>query len=258
MEPAHEAKALPGTLATGPGPVSRLEDADVETSSDGYAKRFAGPIGAFLLEVQTRATLAALGRWPGARVLDVGGGHAQTVGPLTAAGHDVTVFGSSPVCSARVQPWLDRGAAHFASGDLLALPFESASFDVVLSYRLLPHVSRWRELLAELTRVAARAVVIDYPTSRSVNAVAPAFFGLKRGIEGDTRTYTVFRDAEIVAALRQLDFRLTGRWPQFFFPMALHRALRAVPVSRALEACAGGTGLRRLLGSPVILRSERG
>jgi 2-polyprenyl-3-methyl-5-hydroxy-6-metoxy-1,4-benzoquinol methylase len=237
---------------------SGTEDADVETSSEAYARRFAGPVGAFFLDVQTRATLAALRPWPAARVLDVGGGHAQTIGPLSECGYHVTVFGSSDVCRQRVQPWLERGAAHFASGELLALPFEAGSFDVVLSYRLLPHVTRWRELLAELTRVASRAVVFDYPTRRSVNAMAETFFSWKRGIEHDTRPYAVFRDAEVVAALGGLGFRPTGRWPQFFFPMALHRGLRTATVSRGLEACARVLGLQHVFGSPVILRSERG
>jgi len=37
--------------------------------------------------------------------------------------------------------------------------------------------------------------------------------------------------------------------------MALHRALGVAPLSRLTEALAGGLGLTRLLGSPVILRA---
>jgi 2-polyprenyl-3-methyl-5-hydroxy-6-metoxy-1,4-benzoquinol methylase len=234
------------------------ESADVESSSEDYARRFAGPVGAFFLEVQARTTLQALAPWPGARVLDVGGGHAQNVGPLVEAGYDVTVYGSAVSCAERVRPWLERGQASFASGDLLALDFPDGSFDVAVCYRLLPHVERWNALLVELARVARRAVVVDYPTRRSVNAVAEAFFGLKRGIEGNTRPYTVFHDRQIEDALRGQGLRTSGRWPQFFFPMALHRALRTAPLSRGFEALAAVLGLRLMLGSPVILRAERG
>lgn len=232
------------------------EEPDVETSSDAYARRFAGSVGAWFLDVQARLTLELLRPWPGARVLDVGGGHAQTVGPLTEAGHRVTVYGSAPACAERLRPWLADGRAEFRSGELLGLPFAAHAFDVVLSYRLLPHVARWRELLVELARVARHAVVVDYPTRRSVNAVADVFFGLKKGVEGDPRAYTVFRDAEITETLGAAGLRATARRPQFFFPMALHRALGRAGASRACEGVASALGLVRALGSPVIVRAE--
>ena len=233
------------------------EDADVETSSDDYARRFAGPVGAFLLEVQARATLDLLSPWPGARVLDVGGGHAQLTGPLLDAGRDVTVYGSSPLCAHRLRPWLDSGRARFVAGDLLRTPFPDRAFDVVVSYRLLPHTIVWRELVAELCRVARRAVLVDYPTARSINAASGALYGLKKRVEGNTRTFTVFRDADVESAFATAGFKPTGRSPQFCFPMALHRALGRVGLSRALEAGAGALRLTRLVGSPVILRAER-
>ena len=63
------------------------ERADVETSSEGYARRFAGPVGRYFLKVQEEITLRLLAPWPRARVLDVGGGHAQLAPPLVAQGH---------------------------------------------------------------------------------------------------------------------------------------------------------------------------
>jgi len=239
-------------------PTPPREDADIETSSEGYARRFAGPVGAFFLEVQTRLTLAALAAQPGASILDVGGGHGQTLGPLAEAGFAVTVFGSDAACAARVQPWIDAGHASFASGDLLELPFEAASFDVAVSYRLLPHVERWERLVAELCRVARHAVVVDYPTLRSVNAVADLLFGLKRRIEGNTRPFRVFRDGELYGEFARHGFRVGERRPEFFWPMALHRALGRVGTSRTLERVATALGLTRAFGSPVVLKVTRG
>jgi SAM-dependent methyltransferase len=237
--------------------VAAREDADVETSSDAYARRFAGPVGAFFLEVQARATLDLLQPWPGAGVLDVGGGHAQVTGPLVEAGHPLTVLGSALACEGRLRRWTRSGGARFVCGDLLAAPFADRSFDVVLSYRLLPHVSRWPELIGELARLARVAIVVDYPTHRSVNAVSGWTFGLKKGVEGDTRPFTVFRDAEVETAFAQHGFAPTGRRPQFLFPMALHRATGSASLARALEAAGGALGLRRAFGSPIILRLER-
>jgi SAM-dependent methyltransferase len=233
------------------------EDADLETSSEGYARRFAGPVGRFFLEVQAHATLSLLSPWPRGSVLDVGGGHGQLTGPLVEAGHEVTIYGSSPACGERVRPWTDTGRARLQFGDLLRTPFSDRAFDVVLSFRLLPHVARWPDLVAELGRVARHAVIVDYPTSRSVNAVAGLFFGMKRGVEGDTRPFTVFRDAEVVRSFARAGLRPTGRRAQFFFPMALHRALGSAAVARGLEGLAAGLRLTPALGSPVILRLER-
>jgi hypothetical protein len=145
----------------------------------------------------------------------------------------------------------------FVAGDLLAPPVPDRSYDVVLSYRLLPHVRRWPELVAVLSRLSRLAVVVDYPTRRSVNAAADLFFGLKKGVEGNTRPFTVFSDAEVERAFATHGFLATGRRPQFFFPMALHRGLRSAEIARGLEGAASGLGLTRALGSPVILRLER-
>jgi len=233
------------------------EDADIETSSEGYARRFAGPVGRFFLERQAEATLDLLRPFPGATVLDVGGGHGQVTGPLVEAGFAVTVLGSDASCEARVREWTGVSRACFVAGDLLAPLLPDRSFDVVLSYRLLPHVRRWPELVGTLARLARAVVVVDYPTRRSVNAAAELLFGLKKGVEGDTRPFTVFSDLEIEGAFAGHGFVPTGRRPQFFFPMALHRGLGSAGLARALEGPASALGLTRALGSPVILRLER-
>lgn len=233
------------------------EHADVESSTEDYARRFSGPVGKLFLDVQARATIGLLQPWPGASVLDVGGGHGQLVGPLIEAGHDVTVFGSDPDCVERVRQWVDAGRARFVSGDLLGAPWPERSFDVVLAFRLLPHVARFEDFLAEITRLARRAVIVDYPTTRSVNALSGLLFGVKKNVEKNTRPYRVFRNAEIAAVFADHGFTTTGRRPQFFLPMALHRALGSARLSRCLEGVAARLMLTRAFGSPVILRAER-
>ena len=233
------------------------EDADVETSSDAYARRFAGPVGSFFLERQRDAVLELLRPWPGASVLDVGGGHGQVTGPLVEAGYAVTVLGSDASCEARVRDWTGLGRARFLAAELLAPGLPDRSFDVVLSLRLLPHVRRVPELVATLSRLARTAVVVDYPTRRSVNAVSGLFFGLKQGVEGDTRPFRVFSDREVEEAFATHGLSSTGRRPQFLAPMALYRAFGSAPLARALEGAAAALGLTPLLGSPVLLRLER-
>lgn len=230
--------------------------ADVETSSEDYARRFAGPVGEWLLSVQTRLTLQLLARFPGSSVLDVGGGHAQLAAPLAEAGFDVTVLGSTEACGERVRALLDAGRARFRSGDLLRAPFASMSFDIVVCYRLLPHVEQWRALVAELCRLARWAVIADYPTTRSLNAFSERLFGWKKRVEGNTRPFRVFRDAELKQAFEAASFKLAARRPELFWPMAMHRALRAPVLSRELEGLASALGLTHRFGSPVIVRAE--
>ncbi len=233
------------------------EDADVETSSDAYARRFEGPVGRFFLERQQGAVLGLLAGFPRASVLDVGGGHGQLTGPLVEAGHEVTVLASDPACEARVREWTGPGRARFLAADLVEPGLAERSFDVVLSLRLLPHARRVDAVVATLARLARRAVIVDYPTQRSVNAVSGLLFGWKHGVEGDTRPFTVFRDREIEAAFAAHGFAPTGRRPQFLAPMALYRALGSAGLARALEGTARTLGLTALLGSPVVLRLER-
>jgi 2-polyprenyl-3-methyl-5-hydroxy-6-metoxy-1,4-benzoquinol methylase len=214
-------------------------------------------VGAWFLEVQARTTLALLAPFARVRVLDVGGGHGQLAEAVLSAGPELTSAGSAPVCAHRVRALVDSGRARFQSADLLSLPWPDRSFDIALAFRLLPHVSHWPQLVRELCRVAARAVIVDYPTRRSVNAVSGALFSLKKGVEKDTRPFTVFRDAEVAASFQSAGFRVTARRGQFVAPMALHRAHGSAALGRVLETSARAIGLRRLLGSPVILRAER-
>jgi len=233
------------------------EDADLETSGDAYARRFEGPVGRFFLERQAEAVMGLVAPFPRARILDVGGGHGQLTGPLVDAGHDVTVLASDPACEARVRQWTGSGRARFLAADLVEPGLPERSFDVALSLRLLPHARRVDAVIATLARLSRRAVVVDYPARRSVNAVSGLLFGLKHGVEGNTRPFTVFRDADIEAAFARHGFAPTGRRPQFLAPMALYRALRSATLARGAEAAAEALGVTRLLGSPVVLRLER-
>jgi SAM-dependent methyltransferase len=233
------------------------EAPDVETSSAAYAWRFAGPAGRWLLAEQERATAALLVGLPGGRVLDVGGGHGQLTGMLLARGYDVTVFGSDPVCAERVLQYIDGTTCRFEWGQLLHLPYPDATFDVVLSYRLLSHVADWRAFVAELSRVARRAVLVDFPVRASVNVLTPGLFGVKRRLEGNTRPYLLFDEEAVDAAFAAAGFRRTGRLPLFALPMVLHRRLGRPAVSAAAEAACRRLGLTRRFGSPVIARFER-
>jgi 2-polyprenyl-3-methyl-5-hydroxy-6-metoxy-1,4-benzoquinol methylase len=236
---------------------SKAETADIETSSDGYAARFAGPVGVWMLAVQEKMTIAMLVDSPGASILDVGGGHGQLAGPLCTRGFPVTVLGSDDSCRRRIDGLVGSGACRFVVGNVVALPFPDRSFDIVMSFRLLPHCVAWPTLVAELSRVARGSVIVDYPTSEGLNAIAPALFGAKKKLEGNTREWRLFRHSEIDDEFAKHGFILKTREKQFFLPMVLHRALRCRSLSAALEAVCRGLGLTRRWGSPVIAEYRR-
>lgn len=238
-------------------PVQFSETADIETSSDGYATRFAGGVGKWFLNVQEQATLRMLAPYPGATVLDVGGGHGQMTGALVACGFDATVVGSNPLCAKRIQHYLDARRCSFEVGDVLNLPYKDKSFGVVISYRLLPHVTQWERFLGELCRVAEKAVIIDYPEYNSANAFVPLFFGFKKNLEGNTRRSTNYRRADLLRAFREHGFIYGESYAQYFVPMVIHRKLQAPTVSDKMEKVCRKIGLTRRWGSPVILKMIR-
>ncbi len=233
------------------------ETADIETSSPEYATRFSGEAGQFFLDEQTRTTLRLLSRFPKTRVLDVGGGHCQLALPLIENGYALTITGSDPVCGQRVAERLPAGSYSYHTCNSLALPFADRSFPVVLSFRLLPHVDDWPQLLSELCRVASQAVIIDYPDSRSFNFLYRLLFHLKKQMEGNTRTYRMFNREQIAAACAGHGWRHTTFQPQFFWPMVVHRLLKNRTLSSALERPARATGLTALFGSPIIVCATR-
>lgn len=231
--------------------------ADIETSSDEYASRFSGPVGEYFLKVQEEITLSLLEPWQGCQVLDVGGGHGQLATSLVREGFRVTVAASDTACRARLDKALSPGSLRFEVCDLLALPFEDRSFDVVLAFRLLPHEENWAAQISEMCRVAKHAVIVDYPDIRSFNLFYRRLFALKKGFERNTRKFITFRRRDVVDEFRGRGFGSITLNPEFFAPMVVHRFLRCVPLSRSIEHISRILGLTRLLGSPVIVRARR-
>lgn len=256
MRRAGEARDPAVRAEVGAGREHDTERADLETASEGYAARFEGPVGHWMLDVQARGVLELLRRVGGERsVLELGGGHEQLCGVLRDAGHRVVVHGSTPHCHARRRR--SEGRLPRVASYLWRLPFPDRGFDVVVAVRLLAHVERWRELLAEMTRVSAGWLLVDFPLRGSIHRLAPALFGAKRRIEGNTRPYFDYAPGEVEGCLEGLGFRPVGRVGQFVLPMALHRAVGRPGLSKLLEGGAARAGLRARLGSPLLLLAER-
>lgn len=240
-------------------PVAFAPAADVETASEQYKQRFKGATGAWFLEEQARHLLDVLEPWPGATILDVAGGHGQYTERLTQKGYKVTVLGSAPQAGEQVQNLVDAGKCRYQVGSLTNLPVAGKSYDLAISFRFLTHSQDWRRLVGEMARIARHAVILDFPVFDSFNLLYPMLFWAKRiGESKTTRTFRIFKTRDVVAEFHQYGFTPTASRRQFFFPMVIHRVLRAPSLSRNLEAACRRVGLTRCFGSPVILRLESG
>ena len=234
---------------------------DIETASDAYARRFEGPVGQFFLETQNGCVGRLIGPdcGRGMRVLEVGGGHGQLTRLLLEAGFTVTVQGSAAECSRRLRPLLDEfpDRLSFVGSGLWRLPFADRAFDLVIGIRLLAHVERWQELLAEMARVSRRQVIVSYSPASSFNLLAPLFYWAKLVIEGNTRPYACYHTALLVRCMSGLGFDDVAVEKQFVIPMAVHRGLRMRSLSQAAEAVCRRLGLTRLFGAPALLSVKR-
>jgi hypothetical protein len=113
-------------------------------------------------------------------------------------------------------------------------------------------MEKWRPLLKELTRVSSKLVIVDYASSKSVNAVSGMFFSAKKAVESNTRYFQLHRNEDITQEFLRAGALPAGNYGQFFFPMALHRAMKLQALSKIMEGGARVCGLSFFLGSPVL------
>lgn len=237
----------------------RSDAGDIESSTDRYARRFSGAVGAFFLAKQAKLTLelAHDPDRPSGEILDIGGGHAQLAPHFLAEGWSVSIFSSSDSCRKRPDRLMGSENYRFATGDLLHLPYPDNSFDVVTLFRLVTHEGDWQALIAEAARVSRRRVILDYPDSRSFNALSRLLFLVKKAVEKDTREFALFNRKKIAAATKEAGLE-DLRWrPQFFLPMAFYRLVGSGRLAALLESLFQGLRLTSLLGSPVIVSGTK-
>lgn len=233
---------------------------DIHSSSEEYAKRFAGKVGEWMLRIQSNLALSNIG--PNDSVLDVGGGHAQLAKPLCelkSTGKwrgSLVVTGSESSCEERLKRLLPKESYKFSLG-LTTLPFPDQSFDTVLSVRMISHIDDWRLFIKELCRVSRLSIIIDYPRRSSFNLLTPLLFRVKRRIERNTRSYTLFGDSEVVQEFNRYGFVLKAERAQFALPMVLHRLFNNVTFSSISEGVCRRLGLTDFMGSPVIVHMVR-
>ena len=232
------------------------------------ALRFSGPIGEFLLETQERLLMeafrplgqgSAVSPLTGCSVLDVGTGTGRAAIGLARAGAAVVGVDASTemleVAQARAQA---AGVpVTFDVGDAHALPFPDAHFDGSVSLRVLMHTPDWQRCVGELCRVTRRRVVVDFPSRSSLAALESLTRHLRRAAGGDVEAYRVMPERGVTGAFAAHGFRIVSVHRQFVLPIALHKAMGSLAVTRGVEWVLAAVGLLWLAGSPVTVVAER-
>lgn len=237
--------------------VAEEEKPDIDSSSFDYQKRFAGETGKWFLDIQNKATCALLKETATKTIIDIGGGHGQTLPMLLKKGYAVTILGSDECCTCIIKDYIEDQKTSFVKAPLTKSGYEDNSFDTVLSYRILPHMHNWRKLICELSRISRNNIMVDFPAVRSVNIFSVILFSLKKKIEKNTRTFTIFNENNIKQEFAKYGFFTKTKYPQFLLPMAFHRALKNKSISALLEKIFRFTGLTYFFGSPIIYLFEK-
>ena len=223
------------------------------------ALRFGGPIGQYLLDTQERLLLTSLAPVKGRRMLDVGTGTGRAAMTLARAGAGVIGVDASTqmLVVARSRAAAAGLGIAFLPGDAHSLPFPDRSVDAAVCLRVIMHAPDWTRCLAELCRVSRWRVVIDFPALRSAAALQSGARRVAQAFGGRTEAYRVLAERRVRQALGGYGFHVVSAHRQFVLPIALHKAIGSIAVTRGLEGVLEGLGLLRLFGSPVTLVAER-
>jgi len=231
---------------------------DAVSSTDTYAKRFAGSVGTYFLKVQKDEVIQRVVDCEAESVLDVGGGHCQLAKAFAKRGIAVTVTGSTSRCEDRLRAELRDDEYSFVKSGLFPLPLEDGSFDVVASFRTMSHLPDWPCMLAELCRVSRSAVIVDFAVKSWASRFSGTLLSAKQIVEPDTRPYLAQSITEVGSAFASNGFQVEHVYRQFAIPMAVHRVLRMQPVSSVAEDLSRFMGITKWIGSPVIVTAVRG
>jgi ubiquinone/menaquinone biosynthesis methyltransferase len=183
---------------------------------------------------------------PSARVLDLACGTGDIAFEMAAAGGRVTGLDITPrmLQIARGKPDARRYPVTFVAGDMMALPFPDASFNIVTTGYGLRNVPELPAALAEIERVLVRGGVLlsldfDRPSNAFVRGIYLTYLTIVGSIlgavlHGEPDTYRYIPEsirrypgaAGVCALARGAGFRSCVHEPVLGGFMAIHSALK--------------------------------
>jgi SAM-dependent methyltransferase len=151
----------------------------------------------------------------------------------------------------------EQVGARFSRADAHTLPFADGSFDAAVCLRVLMHAVDWPQVVAEVCRVARWRVVVDFPSRRSFAALESTFRSARKRRGAAVEAYRVMSLSAVADALGARGFRVVRVERQFVLPIALHKRVGRLGLTRGVEGALAAVGLLRLFGSPVTVVAER-
>lgn len=135
--------------------------------------------------------------------------------------------------------------------------FKDGSFDCVIASRVLMHCNDWKRTLSEICRVSGKIVLLDFPNLISSSGLDSLIKSTVKPLYKGIIAYKTFSINTIINELAKNNFRSVYLDRGFFLPLMFHRILDNPVITDKLERLFGLSGLTKLLGSPVILKSVK-
>jgi ubiquinone/menaquinone biosynthesis C-methylase UbiE len=156
----------------------------------------------------------------GTRFLEPGIGTGRIALPLIERGHDYTGLDASPKMLEIVRRKAGSHRVTLVQGDVTAMPFDAASFEVVVLAHVLHLVRDWPRALAEARRVLAPGGALMYASERwasdSPRRVISALWRDILAAHGVDVRYPGARMEPVLDALREqgaeLETAVAARW----------------------------------------------
>ena len=189
-----------------------------DEAAAGYDRAFEDPgPGGHALRTRQAAVLRLVGGERPGRALDAGMGPGRLLAALVERGWDVWGIDVSAGMVDAACARLPGAAEHLSVGSIEALPFEDASFDLVLATGVIEYVDA-RRAVGELVRVARAGgrVIASIPNPRAPygvwrrRVVHPATRVLRRGETGISHQRDPLTPAQFATLLREAGLTIEG------------------------------------------------